>query len=135
MTLFLKQPSLYHALGQEDGIRALVERFYELMDSLPEASTIRAMHPTDLSSSIEKLYMFLVGRFGGPNLYIERHGHPRLRQKHMPFAIDTAGAAAWMACMSQALKEQVEDEELRSYVETFLGGVADFMKNRPDQTS
>jgi hemoglobin len=133
MTLFLKQPSLYEALGKEAGVKAIVDRFYELMDTLPEAATIRAMHPADLSNSSEKLFMFLVGRFGGPNLYIEKHGHPRLRGRHMPFAINAAAVEAWMTCMSQALKELVEDPELRVHVENFLAGVADFMKNRPDQ--
>src|SRR5215204_3170834 len=81
--------SLYEMLGGETGLRSLVNRFYDLMDSSPEAEKIRAFHAKSLNQSREKLFMFLSGWSGGPQLYIERFGHPRLRMRHMPFAIGT----------------------------------------------
>jgi len=120
----------YELLGREEGIRTLVDRFYELMDVLPEAVTIRAMHPEDLTESADKLWMFLVGRFGGPNLYVERHGHPRLRMRHAPFAVDAEAASAWMVCMNRALDEQVEDPAARKELKAFFAMVAQHMRNR-----
>lgn len=122
--------SAFDLLGGEAGVRTLVDRFYDEMERLPVAAEIRAMHPADLSGSRDKLWMFLVGRFGGPDLYVERYGHPRLRQRHMPFPIGEAEAAAWMACMDVALQEVVAHEALRAELHTFFEGVAAFMRNR-----
>ncbi len=119
----------YEYLGKEEGIRTLVDRFYHHMDTLPEAETIRAMHPEDISESAEKLYLFLVGRFGGPNLYVEKHGHPRLRMRHFPFEVDAAAAAAWMTCMNKALDECVEPGEARKDLRAFFAHVAQHMRN------
>mgnify|MGYP002856073165 CR=1 FL=1 len=123
---------MYEMLGQEQGIRNLVDRFYEVMDTAIEAKAIRAMHPNDLSSSKDKLVWFLSGRFGGPNIYIEKYGHPRLRMRHMPFAIDSDAAQAWMFCMRQALEEEVESLDLRRELMAFFEQVAHFMRNRRD---
>ena len=117
-------------LGGEPGVRALVDRFYDLMDTRPDAATIRAMHPPDLSESRDKLFWFLVGRFGGPPMYEERVGHPRLRARHIPFAVDQDAADAWMGCMNQALSEQVSDKTVREALSAFFTQVADFMRNR-----
>lgn len=122
----------YEFLGKEKGIKALVDRFYVLMDTLPEATDIRAMHPPDLTESRQKLYEFLVGRLGGPPLYIEKYGHPRLRGRHMPFAIDTPAAQAWMLCMNTALNEQVAPGPEREEISAFFNQVAQFMRNRAD---
>lgn len=122
--------SAYEYLGREDGIRRLVDRFYELMDTLPEATTIRAMHPPDLAESADKLYLFLVERFGGPPIYSSARGHPMLRRRHMPFPVDEAAAAAWMACMRRALDEQVPAGPERDELVTFFDHVAQHMKNR-----
>lgn len=121
----------FEMLGGLEGVRALVDRFYDEMEALPEAAGIRAMHPPDLSSSREKLWLFLVGRLGGPPLYVERHGHPRLRARHLPFPIATAEAEAWMRCMDRALDALVPDPELRAALRTFFADTADFMRNRP----
>lgn len=120
----------YEYLGREAGIEALVHRFYELMDSLPEAATIRAMHPDDLAESERKLAAFLVERFGGPAVCSSERGHPRLRARHMPFVVDQAAADAWMLCMRQALQEQVEEGPARTEIEAFLHHVAQNMRNR-----
>lgn len=102
----------YEQLGEEQGIRALVDRFYELMDALPEAATIREMHPADLTSSREKLSLFLIGWSGGPPAYVSRYGHPRLRARHLPFAVDDDAAAAWVRCMGLALEERTQEGHL-----------------------
>jgi len=120
----------YRLIGGEQAVRRLVERFYQLMDELPEARAIRAMHPVDLAPAKEKLFQFLSGWMGGPPLYAERHGPPRLRLKHLPFPIDAAARDAWMACMSRALEEQVADDELRAQLTASFFKTADFLRNQ-----
>ena len=119
--------------GEMDGaikIRALVEAFYDVMDTDPKAAPIRAMHAADLSSAREKLFMFLVGWTGGPQLYIERYGHPMLRKRHMPFAIDESARDQWMYCMIRAMHQQGMDDALMTKLAEQLYGVADFMRNQ-----
>lgn len=121
----------YQRLGGEAAVRRLVERFYELMDQLPEARAIRAMHPEDLGPAKEKLFLFLSGWLGGPPLYTEQYGPPRLRQKHLPFSVDAAARDAWMACMNRALEEQVADTGLREQLKASFFKTADFLRNQP----
>jgi hemoglobin len=123
------QTTPYQLLGGDVTVRRLVARFYELMDSLPEAYGIRKLHPADLSGSAEKLYMFLSGWLGGPQLYVEQHGHPRLRARHLPFHIGNAEAIQWMQCMTQAMTEIIETEELRNWLESELNKLAAHMRN------
>ncbi len=123
--------TIYTKLGGEEGLRALVDRFYDLMDSLPEAATIRHMHPDDLRESRDKLFEFLSGWTGGPQLYIQRRGHPRLRARHMPFPVDESARDQWMLCMDRALEEHVADPMLRSQLSGALSRVANFMRNQP----
>ena len=122
-------PSPYDALGAE-AVARLVDRFYDLMDTLPEAAPIRAPHPGDLTGSREKLRLFLTGWLGGPPLYVERYGHPRLRARHLPFPIGEAERDQWMLCMDRALDEVVDDEHLRAHLSRALAPVADHMRNR-----
>lgn len=124
-------PSPYVAIGGEDTVRRLVERFYDLMDTLPEVAEVRAMHPKDLRGSRQKLFWFLSGWMGGPQLYVERYGHPRLRRRHFPFAIDERARDQWMRCMRQALAEVVTDDETRAFLETAFYRLADHMRNQP----
>lgn len=107
----------------------LVSRFYDLMDSLPEAKGIRNMHQEDLSEARQKLYEFLVGWSGGPNLYIEKYGHPRLRMRHMPFPIGKAERDAWMLCMRRAVEEQDWRDDTKENVLGKFSEIADFMRN------
>jgi hemoglobin len=119
----------YEQLGGETALRRLVHRFYALMDALPEAHTVRQMHPESLAGSEESLFEFLSGWFGGPSLYIAKKGHPRLRMRHGPYAVGTVVRDEWMLCMTQALTEQVQDADFRArLVETF-GQMADHMIN------
>jgi hemoglobin len=120
----------YEQLGGDAGVRALVDRFYQLMDSLPEAAAIRALHPTDLAGSREKLYKFLSGWLGGPPLYVEQYGHPMLRARHLPFPIAEVERDAWMRCMTQAVEERVSDPALRAHLLGALLRTADHMRNK-----
>jgi hemoglobin len=123
--------NFYNVVGGAEGVRKLVDRFYDLMDTLPEAKHIREMHPLTLDESRDKLFEFLSGWLGGPPIYIEKRGHPRLRARHLPFAIDDAARDQWMMCMSRALDECVSDKDA---VAKLIGGMqqlADHMRNRP----
>lgn len=123
------EPTNYELIGGEDGVQRLVDRFYDLMDELPEAAEIRAMHAKSLRSSRRKLMMFLSGWLGGPQLYVEQYGHPRMRARHLPFAIDESARQQWMLCMRQALAEEVENEELRDFLERAFDRLAGHMRN------
>jgi hemoglobin len=122
----------YELLGGEARLRALVDRFYDLMDLEPAFAGIRKLHPTDLANSRDKLFMFLSGWLGGPGLYAERYGHPMLRARHLPFAIGAAERDAWMACMIQAMEETDLDERLRTALAQAFFGTADWMRNWPE---
>ncbi len=122
----------YERLGGEATVRRLVDRFYVLMDTLPEAQDIRRMHPQDLGESADKLFMFLSGWLGGPQLYVEKHGHPRLRQRHMPFTIGSAERDQWMLCMHRAMEDIGVPDDLRTELEQALFRTADFMRNKSE---
>jgi hemoglobin len=123
--------TFYQRVGGADGVRRIVARFYALMDTLPEARPIRALHPPSLVESEEKLYEFLCGWLGGPQLYVEKRGHPRLRARHLPFPIDAAARDQWMLCMSRALDENVGDKDAVAQLIDGLERLADHMRNRP----
>ena len=120
----------FEQIGGDSGVRRLVDRFYDLMDAVPEAAAIRAMHPESLDSSREKLHLFLVGWLGGPQLYVERFGPPMLRARHLPFSIGDGERDAWLACMSQALDDQDMPEEPREFLRERFRAMADHMRNR-----
>jgi hemoglobin len=122
----------YEHMGGELAVRALVDRFYDLMDTLPEAWEIRKLHPQDLSGSRDKLFKFLSGWLGGPPLYQQEYGHPMLRRRHLPFPIDSGARDQWMLCMNQALDEQPMNPEIREGIRKAFAGLADHMRNRPD---
>lgn len=123
----------YEAIGREEKIRALVDRFYDLMDSAPEAAGIRALHPADLTQSRNKLYWFLVGWMGGPPMYIERFGHPRLRARHLPFPIGASERDQWLWCMFRAMDDVgITDEMLKAHLRGALAQLADFMRNKEE---
>lgn len=120
----------YDMLGGEQGIRQLVNRFYDLMDELPEAWELRKIHQQDLQSARDKLFKFLSGWLGGPGLYEAKYGHPRLRARHMPFPVDTQMRDQWLMCINQALDEQVSDELFKLQLKSSFANVADHMRNR-----
>ncbi len=123
-------PTPFVRLGGEAPVRALVDRFYDLMDLEPQFTQLRALHPQDMAGSRDKLYWFLCGWLGGPNHYIERFGHPMLRARHMPYAIGIAERDQWMACMSMAMEDQGVDTELAARLGQAFFGTADWMRNK-----
>ena len=129
------EPTLTHydALGGDDGIRQIVDRFYDLMDTAPEAVHVRALHAASLKVSREKLRLFLTGWTGGPQVYVEKYGHPMLRQRHFPFAIGAVERDEWLWCMDRALNEHpMRDEALRGYLKQRFHALADHMRNQPE---
>ena len=122
--------TLYAAIGGEDGVRRLVERFYALMDTLPEAKAARAIHPPSLEGSAQKLFEYLSGGLGGPPLYVTKYGHPRLRARHLHAPIGQPEIAAWLLCFETALAEVVPDEAVREAMLPQVRQLAAHMANR-----
>ena len=122
----------YERLGGDAGIRRLVDRFYDLMDSDPDYYGIRKLHPADLTESRNKLFWFLSGWTGGPPEYIDRFCHPFLRRRHMPFAIGEAERDQWMACMQQALRDGGYDAALQAEMLAAFRRTADHMRNQAE---
>ena len=122
----------YDMLGGEMAVFALVDAFYDLMDETPEYYGVRKLHPASLDGSREKLKMYLSGWLGGPNLYIEKFGHPRLRARHLPFAIGVAERDQWLACMFSAMERVGVEEALKARLEEAFFGTADWMRNKDD---
>lgn len=127
-------PSHYERIGGAEKVRALVQRFYQIMDELPESYGIRKLHPESLQGSEDKLFKFLSGWMGGPQLFIEQHGHPMLRQRHLPFPIGNSERDQWLMCMQKALQDVVEDAALRAELNASFAKVADHMRNRAQIT-
>jgi hemoglobin len=119
----------YETLGGNDVVKQMVERFYDLMQLEPAYAGIRNLHPQNLSGSREKLYQFLSGWLGGPPLYVDLYGHPRLRARHMHVAIGEAERDQWVACMTQAMNEIGVEEKLRRELQQAFYKTADFMRN------
>lgn len=126
----LTKLSLYERIGGAANVRTLVHRFYQNMDELPESYGIRKMHAADLQNSEDKLFKFLSGWMGGPQLYVQEYGHPMLRRRHMQFAIGESERDQWMLCMNNALLETVANKILCRELATALAGVADHMRNQ-----
>jgi hemoglobin len=122
----------YERIGGDEAVRRLCNTFYQIMSDTPQTQLIRSLHPQDIKISEDKLYMFLSGWLGGPPLFTDKFGHPRLRGRHLPFAIGIEERDQWLYCIAQALKtmdlESVFSEQLMaSFVKT-----ADFMRNQPE---
>lgn len=124
------QPTLYDAIGGEDGLRRMTRRMYELMDTLPEAAACRAIHPADLAGSEQKLFEFLSGWLGGPPLFVERRGPPMLRRRHFIAAIGPAERDGWLVCFERAMAETICDERLRNVLREPITRLAFHMQNR-----
>ena len=122
----------YELIGGDAAVRRLVDRFYDLMDTAPEAATIRKLHAASLKASREKLYMFLTGWTGGPPVYVEQRGHPRLRMRHFPFSIGARERDEWLWCMDRALAEAPMPEAIHAHLREKLHALADHMRNHPD---
>lgn len=123
-------PSAFDIIGGEPALRALVDRFYDLMELESAYRELRATHGPDLSAARDKLFWFLCGWMGGPNHYIDRFGHPRLRARHMPFRIGILERDQWLACMDQAMGDVQVHETLRLRLQQSFFQTADWMVNQ-----
>jgi len=121
------EPDIYAAIG-EDGFRRLIAAFYR---QVPGDPILGPMYPAhDLAGAETRLRDFLVGRFGGPQRYIEQRGHPRLRMRHAPFPIDPAARDRWLELMGVALDEAQLGDDLTDFLRDFFGAVAAMVVNR-----
>lgn len=135
----LKTPSIptpevtpYELLGGEAKVRELTDRFYDLMDTIPEAYELRQIHPADLSGSRDKLFMFLSGWLGGPDLFVQNIGNPFLRRRHMPFKVDSQARDQWLLCMQMAMDEMGVEGQLRDFLNNAFAQTANHMRNQPE---
>ena len=117
-------------MGGEGQVRALVDRFYDLMDLEPAYKELREAHGSTLQDARDKLFWFLCGWLGGPDHYQQRFGHPRLRMRHMPFSIGILERDQWLACMDQAMGDIGVDAALRARLAQSFFQTADWMRNR-----
>ncbi len=111
-------------------MRALVDRFYDLVESAPEAANLRRVHGPSLASAREKLTLYLTGWTGGPPVYVQRYGHPMLRARHLPFSIGVTERDEWLWCMERALEAHDLPDEVGQFLLTKLRPLADHMRNR-----
>ena len=125
----MDEAGVYAAVG-EDGFRRLIAAFYR---QVPSDDILGPMYPAaDIAAAEQRLRDFLVGRFGGPQRYIEQRGHPRLRLRHMPFAITGAARERWLRLMANALDEVALPAQADALLREFFDGVSAMLMNRPD---
>jgi hemoglobin len=123
----------FSRLGGAAAVRAIVERFYDAMSELEP--DLARLHPCDETGRVDpasrdRFALFFIGWLGGPQDYVAQHGHPRLRMRHARVPVDDRMVAAWMRCMRAALDASGVEGDLRAFLETRLGEVALFMRNR-----
>ena len=120
---------IYAAVG-EDGFHRLIAAFYR---QVPSDDILGPMYPAaDVAGAEQRLRDFLIGRFGGPQRYIEQRGHPRLRMRHMPFAVSGAARERWLQLMTKALDEVKLPVEADALLREFFHGVSAMLVNRPE---
>ncbi|QDF77018.1 MULTISPECIES: group II truncated hemoglobin [Shewanella] len=125
-----QQSNAYDRIGGEKVIRALAKQFYHQMQTNPETQSLLAMHSAPIAESEQKLFEFLSGWLGGPQLYHQRHGHPALRARHMPFSIDEAMRDQWLLCMERALAIEIKEPQHREAIYQAISTLADHMRNQ-----
>lgn len=122
----------YGRLGGAEGVRGLVDRFYDLMDEDPDYYGIRKLHPADLAESRNKLFWFLSEWTGGPALFAEHVGQPFLRRRHAHFAIGVSERDQWLECMQRAMQDRGLEASLQAELQAAFFKTADFMRNQPE---
>jgi hemoglobin len=122
-------PTLYETVGGAERLRELVDRFYDLMDLEAQFKELRALHPSTLEGSRDKLYWFLSGWMGGPDHYVEQFGHPRLRARHLPFRIASTERDQWLLCMAMAMEDVALEPALQERLLESFYQTADWMRN------
>ncbi|TAA41118.1 group II truncated hemoglobin [Corallincola spongiicola] len=126
------EQSPYQLMGGEIAVKRLANRFYDIMETAPEAAELLAIHPMPLDSIRERFFEFLSGWLGGPGLFEEKYGHPRLRARHLPFKIDKQMRDQWMFCMGKALDIEIDTPLLREQLRLSFASLADHMRNQPE---
>ena len=121
---------IYGVIGEE-GFGRLIAAFYRRIPTDPILSPMYPPH--DLAGAETRLRDFLIGRFGGPQRYIEQRGHPRLRMRHAPFPIDRSARDRWLELMDGALAEADLPDEAAAALRDFFGAVATMMINQPER--
>src|SRR5690606_7850464 len=124
-------PSAFELIGGEEAVRTLVDRFYDLMDLDEDLAELRATHGPSLDNARDRLFWFLCGWLGGPDHYVKRFGHPRLRMRHMPFAIGIRERDQWLVCMGRAMQDTEIEPELFERLMASFFNTADWMRNQP----
>ena len=119
----------YDQLGGEEGIRDLVNRFYDIMETAPEASGVRTMHAADLGPMREKLFLYLSEWLGGPPVYTASKGSMCLTEAHDPYSIGESERDAWLFCLHRALEESGTSAEIQELLDKPFFGIADFLRN------
>ncbi|MFZ0015371.1 MAG: group II truncated hemoglobin [Acidimicrobiia bacterium] len=125
-------PTPYEEIGAEDAVRILAETFYDVIEE--DSPMLRDMLPASTRNTRRKFFMYLSGWLGGPPLYEQEWGHPRLRMRHMPFPIGDEAAAEWMRCMRETLQRVDVGEPLRSFLDERFAPLAEHMRNQQPQT-
>ena len=120
----------YDAVGGDTAVRSLADAFYGFMDSNPAYKELRALHGPDLGPMQVTFYEFLSGWLGGPQLYVQKHGHPRLRMRHARFPIDESMRDQWLSCMGEAMDQLGIEGDIRAFLDARFAHVADFMRNK-----
>ena len=124
----------FQRIGGQPAVDRIIDSFYDRMDTLIEARVIRSLHAQDLSATRTTLKKYLAEWLGGPPVYTQERGHPRLRARHLPFSIGDEERDAWMLCMRGAMEEVVTDHAIREWILQKLSQVADWMRNRSPST-
>ncbi|WP_133405440.1 group II truncated hemoglobin [Parashewanella tropica] len=128
------QSNAYDMIGGDKTIKAIAEHFYHYMATNANVRPLRDIHPQSLQDSEQKLYEFLSGWLGGPQLFQQRHGNPALRARHMPFAIDESMRDQWLECMGYALGKSLKSPEHQKVIFQAISTLADHMRNQPNQS-
>lgn len=129
-----KMVTPYQLLGGQDGVRRLAEAFYDAMDEMPQAAAVRAMHGSDLSGIRQKLFEYLCGWLGGPDIYVQKHGHVCMMSVHARYPIGFAERDQWMFCMRQALQRVQAQPEVCRVLDLHLSRFTEAMRNVGDAT-
>lgn len=119
----------YLLIGEDKGLHKLVDKFYFYMDTLAEAQECRKLHQSSLESANEKLKMFLSGWLGGPSLYTEKYGHPKMRRRHFPFKVGVVERDQWLLCMRRAMDDMKFNSEFDGYLYESFKSFAEHMRN------
>lgn len=127
-------PTPYELVGGEAVVLRLATRFYDVMER--DEPALAAIHKRDAAGRVtqesrDRFALFLIGWLGGPQTYMERHGHPRLRMRHGHLAIGSELRDAWMRCMTTAMDDLGIAGEIRTFLAAQLGDVASFLRNTP----